>query len=227
MIFRKIDDNKIMIILSVTDLEENDIDFKNMKSNSVAYQQMFWNMMEQAQQELDFDVSNSQLLVETAPDPNGNYIITITKSNAGKSPLSDLEKLISGKLLSLGGFSGIMEDMNSNALNYDFSQPESIPLETFNKEIVKFNNIENLILLCQSDEEYKVIRSKLYEFNKNYYLIINRTKKSDKLIDKMVNYAAEFDAEYPEAFLSSAFIEEHGKVLIKTKAIKVIAEKFQ
>jgi adapter protein MecA 1/2 len=79
MKIEKINENKIKITLSLNDLEERNIDLESLNINSPATQELFWDMMEQAEIELGFNASDSQLCIEAVPDSQDGFIITITK----------------------------------------------------------------------------------------------------------------------------------------------------
>lgn len=222
MKFERIDDNRISIILSNDDLEAHNIDIKNFKSNSVAYQQLFWDMMEHAQEELGFDVSDSQLLVETSPDSNGNFVITITKSKISKNPFDEIDRLIAGRIGSL-----IENAANATAMGYDFSCTDTDENEILPYELIRFENIDNLIDLSTLDPSFSSLASVLYRNNKDYYLLVKRNKRNSKLLNRFLNYVPEFNGEIIEPFIALPAIEEHGSVIIKSKALKVLASNFR
>jgi adapter protein MecA 1/2 len=220
MKFERIDDNRITIILSNDDLEAHNIDIRNFKSNSVAYQQLFWDMMEHAQEELGFDVTDSQLLVETSPDSNGNFIITITKSRNSKNPFEEIDKLIAGRIGTM------IENATNTAIGYDFSSNEGDSNDVLPYELIKFRNIDNLIDLAKLNESFSTLTSVLYKHNKDYFLLIKRNKRNSKLISKFLNYVTEFNGDIIEPFIILPILEERGTTVIKAKAIKTLATKF-
>ena len=75
----RISENVIKVTISITDLEERNIDLDTMNYNSAAAQELFWDMMEQAELELDFEITNSQLVIEPYPDEGEGFIITVTR----------------------------------------------------------------------------------------------------------------------------------------------------
>lgn len=223
MKFEKINDNKILIILSMDDLIAHNVDIGNFKSNSVQYQQLFWDIMEHAQEELDFDVSDSQLFVETSPDLNGNFIITITKSIGIKNQIEDVDKLIASKL----ALNNIID--NGTSFGYDFSSEEpelDSSIEESPFELVRFTNIDYLIDLCVSNPKFWSLATALYKYNNNYYISLKRNSRNGKLINKFINVAFEFNAQHVDSIILLPLIEEHGKVIISKQAIKKLAANF-
>ena len=63
MRIERIGENKIRIFVSYDDLEERDIDLDAFNYNSPETQELFWDLMEQAEIELGFDAQDSQLFL--------------------------------------------------------------------------------------------------------------------------------------------------------------------
>ena len=215
MKFKKVSDNKIIVMLSGAELESRDIDISNIKDNSVAYQKLFWDMMERAQSELGFDVSGSQLMVETAPDINGNILITITKSGSGKIHSGILERMVSEIL-----GNSIEENIQNVNLLENEVEPE------FENEVLCFSNIENAIEFSKSLTDFVPGSSSLYSYENKYFIVIKRTKRNNKGISTLLEKALEFNGEVSDSYLMFSMLEERGNKIIKSKAIKTLIENF-
>ena len=72
-------ENRIRIFVSYDDLEERDIDLDSFAYNSPETQELFWDLMEQAEIELGFEVQESQLCIEAVSDVEQGFVITITR----------------------------------------------------------------------------------------------------------------------------------------------------
>jgi hypothetical protein len=79
MKIERISDNIIKVTISLNDLEERNIDLEAFADNSPAAQELFWDMMEQAELEFGFNISDSQFIIEPIPDSEGGFILTITR----------------------------------------------------------------------------------------------------------------------------------------------------
>lgn len=212
MKFKKVNENKIIIMLSGAELASRNIDISNIKDNSIAYQKLFWDMMERAQTELDFDVTGSQLMVETAPDRNGNIIITITKSGGGKAPAGAIEKLVS--------------EILGNAIEEIAAQSGNEEDTAFTHECIGFQNIEDVIEFCKSLRGIHSISSALFDFEDRYYLVLRRTKRNNKAVSNLLEAALEFNGLASDSYLLHSMLEERGNKIIKARAIKTLAESF-
>ena len=79
MKIEKITENKIRIILSLSDLEEEHIDLHSFMSNSAESQALFCNLLNKAEKEVGFNTKDYKLMIEAIAVPEGNFILTITR----------------------------------------------------------------------------------------------------------------------------------------------------
>ena len=79
MKFEKITDTKIRIILSLKDMELNNISVENVLSNSADSQKLLESIITKAEKEIGFKPENSELLVEAMALSDEECIFTITK----------------------------------------------------------------------------------------------------------------------------------------------------
>ena len=79
MKFEKITDVKIKIVLSIQDLELNNVSAENIFSNSTSSQKLLQNILNKAEKEIGFETGDSKLLVEAIMSSDIEYTFTITK----------------------------------------------------------------------------------------------------------------------------------------------------
>ena len=84
MKFEKLTDTKIKIILSLQDMESNNLSMENVLSNSDDSQKLLDLIINKAEKELGFNPDDSQLLVEAVAPSNDECIFTITKISDDK-----------------------------------------------------------------------------------------------------------------------------------------------
>ena len=63
MKFEKLNENKIRITLSIRDLEEKDIDFHDFMSNSLESQDLFLDMLEEAEEKVGFKTRDCKVKI--------------------------------------------------------------------------------------------------------------------------------------------------------------------
>ena len=80
MKIKKINNNKLKIILSSNDLDEKNIDIDSFLTNPIESQNLFFEILDLAEEKFDFDIENNRAIVETISlDDNNLFILTITK----------------------------------------------------------------------------------------------------------------------------------------------------
>lgn len=79
MKFEKLNDNKIKIILTTQDLEEKEIDLHTFMSNSIESQDLFLDMLEEADNKVGFKLNDCKIRVEGLTMANGEFVLTVTK----------------------------------------------------------------------------------------------------------------------------------------------------
>lgn len=79
MQIEKINSHKLKVVLSATDLEENNIDVNHFMANSLESQELFLDILDLAEEEFNFYVDNSKLVVEAISLANNIFVFTITK----------------------------------------------------------------------------------------------------------------------------------------------------
>ena len=198
MKIEKINENKIKITLTVKDLEDRQLDFTSLKYNSPTTQQLFWEIMKEAEEECGFSASNSQLFIEAAAIKGGNFTLTITKLTANNQ-LPHLEKTL--------------------------TKPKELKLKrkdssVYSKYIYKFTSFDDLCHFASLPRKRKVFSNSLYEMKGSYYLIVN--SKTPDLDVSLSDFAMKVDnAKYTEGILL-----EHGNVIIPKNALNKIEKYF-
>lgn len=80
MQIKKINNDKLKIILSSSDLDEKNIDIDSFLSNPIESQNLFFEILDLAEEKYDFDIENNKAIVEAISlDDNNIFILTITK----------------------------------------------------------------------------------------------------------------------------------------------------
>lgn len=79
MKFEKITDVKIKIVLSLQDMESNNVSAENIFSNSISSQKLLHKMLNKAKSEIGFETGDSKLLVEAIMSSTEECTFTITK----------------------------------------------------------------------------------------------------------------------------------------------------
>ena len=76
---KKINNNKLKVILNSKDLYDKNIDIDSFLSNSIESQNLFFEILDLAEEKYNFDIENNKAVVETISLDNNIFILTITK----------------------------------------------------------------------------------------------------------------------------------------------------
>ena len=77
----KIAEDQIKITITIDDLEARNIDLYSFMYNSPESQDLFWDVMNEAERELDFNVDDSMIYVEASTSGGGNFTLIVTRTN--------------------------------------------------------------------------------------------------------------------------------------------------
>ena len=79
MQIKKINNNKLKVILSLTDLDKNNIDIDSFLSNSIESQNLFFEILDLAEEQYGFNIEDNKAVVEAISLDNNIFVLTITK----------------------------------------------------------------------------------------------------------------------------------------------------
>lgn len=159
MKIEKINEDKLKITLDVNDLKSRNIDVKSFINNSPESQDLFWDVMQEAEREYGFNVEQASVYVEAHINSAGNFTLLITKS-----AISSQKQTSSSKTQS--------PNYKLKRKNYSDSLDDSL---------FEFANIENLrdFLKIAKNEDYNNVQ--LYKYENKLYLYINTCFSKDIL----------------------------------------------
>lgn len=104
MIFEKLSDNKIKIILSKEDMKVRNIEDKALLSNHLEVQSVVQDLLLEAEKRVDFKTADDDLVVESVLSSNGDFVFTITKLCTDSDNTVFLHNVVILKLKNLGDF---------------------------------------------------------------------------------------------------------------------------
>ena len=203
MKIEKLTDNKIRVIINTEDLNEIDIDFNLFMNKSTKTQNLFFEILEKAEEELDFHTDGYKLLIEAFSSSDDVLIFTITKF-LPKETKSNSE-LPKRKKVSV--------------------RRKSINLST-KQAIYSFNTFEEFCDFCVYISNTKWFSSSelsknisLYLFNDTYYLVIKNINTSYKYIKLFYSIISEFGKLHVSSKNFENKLLEYGNLIMKKDAI--------
>lgn len=207
MKIEKLNENKIRITLNTQDLIDKNIDFHSFMSNSKESQNLFLDMLDEAEKKVGFITKDYKLRIEALAMSDGNFILTITRF--GKSLDNTLKSAKNNKLkIKRKNF-----DITSEHLIFKFDSFDAFC------EFSKF--ISNLDI-SQAISKKMV----LYLYKNSYYLYLDNADIIEQDLHRLFTVVTEFGTYIDNADLFARKLIECGKVIIKNNAIKTCNKYF-
>lgn len=200
MKIEKLNENKIKITLSSDDLRARNIDVQSFIYNTPESQDLFWDVMKEAEKEYGFSVDESMIYVEAAATTSGIFTLTVTKSANSLSPITLRNKL--------------------KRQNYKLRRKNiTLPL---NNSIYRFNTFEDLCDFCSSTDVESFGNNVLYELNSTYYLLVSTMPNSGILEyaskEPNVDILLAELSEYGKKIIADDALKTIAKNFIKSKS---------
>jgi adapter protein MecA 1/2 len=209
MKIERINDNKIVITLSIHDLKERNLDYDSLSYNSPQAQELFWDMMHQAEVEYGFSGSDAQLFIEASHGLGGNLVITVTRVEED------------------GDFESIQKYIKSRFKKSDLKVRKKGKKLSSGIFIYSFDEFEDLCSVAGVITESYYGDSTLYKSGKLFYLLLTNTGIASTNPD----YFDSIMSEYGKKVSNSAFIEgylnEYGAKMIEYDALQVLKDYFK
>lgn len=197
MKIEKLNEDKLKITLSIDDLEERNITLHSFMYNSPESQDLFWELLQEAEKECGFNVDDSMIYVEASTSGSGNFTLLVTKTNE-KAPIERISK-----------------PKKVTKENFRLKR-KSVPLK-HELAIYSFNTFDDICAFCNVCDVSVLHGNSLYKMNEEYYL------KTDFIpYNTILDYATL--SKTPD--LLEAKLNEYGKVIIPDNALQTIATYF-
>ena len=200
MRFEKLNEDKIRITLSHEDLVKKDIDFHSFMSNSIESQDLFFDMLEEAEKEIGFTTKDYLIRIEALAMAGGDFILTVTRSLPDKIKNNNRKKVhIKRK----------KADTKASQVIYSFANFEDYCcfLTFF------YQNHFNPCHLAQT--------ILLYEYNGIYYLVLRKINLNYPELKKLFSSITEFATFVNHSELFASKLSETGNLIMKHNAIRI------
>lgn len=207
MRFEKLNDNKIRITLTNKDLEKKNIDFHSFMANPIESQDLFFDMLDEAEEKMGFVTKDYQLRLEAVQIAGGDFVLTITRSLPdNKKPLE--KKKIHIRRKNLNNFN------NTNAIYCFNSFDDFCAFSNFiNSNCISYANIAKNL--------------SLYEYKDNYYLCISKINLNYPNLKQLFSSITEFASYVSNSDLFKLKLVENGKLIMKNNALKTAIQYFK
>lgn len=192
MRIQKVNENTIRIFISFTELAERDVSMADLFQRSPKSEQLFWELIAQAREEVEFNLDQPFWIQATAAS-NDEFVITVMKQ----------------------------EDALDAAVK---EKEKKKPTRSKAKEwVYVFDDLEDLFSAVARFPDFARARSSLFLLEGEYYLTLSHLSsgKKKQLIEALLDeYGERVDIAFP-------FLNEHGKLVIRTGALQTLKTQFR
>lgn len=206
MKIERIGENIIRVTITYNDLEERNVDLNTLNYNTPAAQEFFWDLMEQAEEQLGFSLTDSQLIIEPIPDSNDGFVINITKLD-DDGEFESIHKYIKNRM------------RKSDLRVKKKSRRVSSPLL-----IYSFRSLEDISELAEKLDMHYSGESTLYKCRDTYYLTLTKSgllSADMKMFELML---AEYGTKVTNISFIDGYLNEYGQKIIESNALEVLRE---
>lgn len=193
MKIEKLTDNKIRIIMHIEDIEKNTNDIHTFFDNIMNSQNLFLDILQKAEKEVDFHTEGCKLLIEAFSTLENVIVFTITKYSSNEKKLTVKRK--------------------TNTPTFENAIYEFENFDYFCNFCSSISKIENLNI------EKLAKKILLYNYQNKFFLVFKDINFKDKYIYKFFNILSEF-AKFQNFSANFEYkLAEHAKIYMKNNAI--------
>lgn len=221
MEIERIGDNTVKLYISYIDMEERGFDREEIWFNRDLGEELFWEMMEEANVEEDF-LGDSPLWIQIHALDSGLEMFVTKYSHANKDNDDDPERLVLD----------VQELMNSDRerveeiLNDHYAKLRKKSKKEPSLEFVlSFADFEDVIQLAKN-QNLEHIKTTLYSFDNKYYLQVNFEDEKyadDNVVENALSSLLEYSVE---SNMTIHRLEEYGKQVISEDVFNTVNEYF-
>lgn len=202
MKFEKLNENKIRITISSKDLIEKNIDFNSILSNSSETQDLFLNVLEEAEEKVGFVTKDHKIKIEALAMADGDFVLTVTRFE--KKEYDESYQIQKNKKLKV---KRKQTRLSTENLVYSFNTFDDFCLfSSYVEKIKNYNTISKTTVL--------------YSYNDMYYLVFSKLNLNHPYIKKFYTFITEFATYINNSDLFYYKLSERGKIILKNNAIK-------
>ena len=198
----KITDNIFRVTITLTDLEQRQIDINSIDINSPQTIALFNELMEQVANQFGYDFTGTQLIIDPVPNNDNSFDITITKID------EDMD------------FESIHKYIKNRYKKSDVSVKKKSGGVLSNVLVYSFRSFDDVCHLSNLIYDVYIGASSLYKHDKQYFLTLSKSlvKISDERA--LECYLSEFGAKINNPSTFEGYLNEHGELLIEEQAVE-------
>jgi adapter protein MecA 1/2 len=202
MRLERLNQDKIRIFLTFDDLMERGINKEDIWHDIPKVHELFNDMMDQAYQELDFEV-NGPVAVEVFNLPAQGMVVIVTRGS-GVHPLH-------------------AEKEDEEPIEEDYYELE-VTLDECDDILFSFQDLDDIIHVCHKLLPFVENEGQLYTYHGRYYLLFEEIAVEESVFDLMIAILSEFG---DPSTTSKYVLAEYGKIVMPAQAVKMVCQFFK
>ncbi|TFB22015.1 adaptor protein MecA [Filobacillus milosensis] len=233
MEIERINENTLKFYISYRDIEERGFNREDIWYNREKGEQLFWEMMDEVNDEEDFSIDGPLWIQVQALDKG--LEIVVTKAQVSKDgeklefpseEVNPLQTNLDEKLESLMDKSSQKRRKTKKTFRPEREAKEENENQGDLDLMVYFNDIEDVISLSHSLSDSRFIDDRLYAYEDQYYLYVAfpegylSEKEQENYISRILEYSE-------ESSMSIYYLMEYGNKVFEQDALKQLKKKFQ
>lgn len=200
MKLERLNQDKIRIFLTQDDLNERGINKEDMWQDIPKVHELFNEMMDQAYQELEFEVSGP-VAVEVFNLPAQGMVVIVTRGKAS--------------------FESFNEDKDDE-IDDDFYELE-VTLDESTDVLFTFKELDDVIHVSHKLQAFLEGGGKLYHYHNAYYMLFEELDVEESLYEVIIAILSEFGEP---SMLSKYILDEYARVIMEEQAIQTVCKYF-
>lgn len=243
MKIEKVNDNQIRCTLTSEDLADRHIKLSELAYGSDKAKNLFRDMIEQANDEFGFETNDIPLMVEAIPLPSEEIVLIITKveypeeldtrfskfseSDEDFDAMPDAKQapVIKGADDILDLFERLKKEAEDEAKEeQNDTATAKVSEQTDIVKMFEFGRFDEICRMAHVLSGFYKGRNDLYKnvSENKYYLVAHKGEHTPQEFNKVCNIVSEYAYQRNYTQAAEAFFKEHGNVILKENALKVL-----
>lgn len=253
MKIEKISDNQIRCTLNKDDLIDREIKISELYYGTEKAYTLFWDIKQQAFYELGFEIDGIPLMIEAIPVSDECLILVLTKVedpdeldtrfskfssvNPKENNEAAGEDFYADEILN--SFSQSDDFLNDDIEDGSKEEPtgymdisdENLAAKTVHiqanlNKIYTFRSLQEVIDLAVIMKNVYTGTNTLYKspVNSTYFLVVYMSEHTPEEFNRICNIISEYGNTARVAYASASYFEEHFEVIIRDKALQILAD---
>ena len=252
MKIERLSENQIRCTLYKADLADKEMLLTELAYGTDKAKELFREMMQQASNELGFEVDNIPLMIEAIPVSPECLVLIVTKvedpeeldsrfSKFTKPAMeeyesdiydeeedesSDTSSTADSLLEALGSLAENLNALNNNRMSKKTKNAVKKESEKSIFRIYAFKNLDEVILSAKLVKNIYKSMNALYKNpqDSRFYLYMTKDKNTDGEFTRTCNIIGEYGNKVKATYATPNYMDEHFKVIIEADAIQKLAE---